>query len=409
MRTAATFAALFLAAGAGLLALNYALLDHTLHGSNAPQAVPSYPASVVITRAQAVLRNPAAPALDRAAAQADLALALQHPHRLLSGALLPVIGRSGVSGLQAARDHAFGQALSALLRQSVLILVPLALLAVVLGWLVAQRVLRPIRRLTATARQMSATNLYRRLHLTGPNDELKELGDTFDQMLFRLEEAFESQRRFIANASHELRTPLTIMRTELEVTLDNGRPGVAELRDMGEVVRAAVSRSERLVDGLLALAESERGLARTEDVDLAVLARSAVARADGKLTVTQELAPAPVVGTRVLLDRLLENLADNAVRHNHSGGWLSVRTAVQDGTAKLTMENSGPVITADEAASLFEPFRRLDHASATRGSGLGLSIVRAVARAHGGDATAMPLPAGGLRVTVALPADRAPC
>jgi signal transduction histidine kinase len=271
--------------------------------------------------------------------------------------------------------------------------------------------LRPVHRLTIAARELSAANLDQRLHLTGPRDELTELGDTFDQMLSRLEAAFQSQRRFIANASHELRTPLAIMRTELDVTLDKGQPGAGQLRSMGEVIRTAVTRSERLVDGLLALAESERGIEHAEPVDLASLVAPGLAlvadsaRAAG-IRLTTDLASAPVTGTRVLLERLAENLADNAVRHNQPGGWLTITTARHGDIAELRVENSGPRITLDQAATLFEPFRRLhpDRVNSARGSGLGLSIVRAVARAHDGDATATPMAAGGLRVTVALPA-----
>ena len=408
VRVATTFAALFAVAGIGLLALNYALLQHSLQVSYVTSAVPSYPASLIISRDKAVISNPQASALDKAAAQGQLALAERHPHARLTGALLPEIGSQ--SAIQAAQARAFDDAFSQLIRQSALILAPLALLAVALGWLVARRMLRPVRRLTAAARELSVANLHQRLHLNGPRDELKELGDTFDQMLSRLETAFESQRRFVANASHELRTPLTIMRTELEVTLDKGQATPGQLRAMGEVVRAAVSRSERLVDGLLTLAESERGIERAELIDLSDLAGPALSliggdALSGGIRLTTNLAPAPVRGTRVLLERLVENLADNAVRHNQPGGWLTVTTARHGDIAELTIQNSGLQITQDQAATVFEPFRRLhaDRVGSARGNGLGLSIVRAVARAHGGDATVTPITAGGLQVTVTLP------
>ena len=220
-----TFAALFVVAGAGLLALNYALLQHSLRASQVPMAVPSYPASAIISRDKALISNPQASALDKAAAQGQLALAERDPHARLAGALLPQIGTQ--SAIQAAQARTFDAVLSQLIRQSALVLAPLAVLAVTSGWLVARRMLGPVRRLTTAARQLSAANLHQRLHLTGPRDELKELGDTFDQMLARLEAAFQSQRHFIANASHELRTPLAIMRTELDVTLDKGQASPA--------------------------------------------------------------------------------------------------------------------------------------------------------------------------------------
>jgi signal transduction histidine kinase len=417
LRVALIFAVLFLAAGAGVLALNYAVLDHSLHTPRAVGAkVPSWSAWQVIRQDEAIIKGPG-PELDKAAARGQLALALLHPHARLIGSLLPAVNTKPAVNPQeqAAEARAYNDALHQLLRQSALILLPLALLAIALGWLVAAGMLRPLRRLTATARQLSASRLHQRLHLQGRNDELKELGGTFDAMLARLEAAFESQRRFVANASHELRTPLTIMRTELEVTLDKGQASPQDLRAMGEVVRTAVTRSERLVDGLLTLAESERGLARTEPVDLAelvppALSQVAAAARQADIQVTTTLAPAPVTGTRVLLERLIENLADNGVRHNRPRGWLTIRTAKYGDTSELTAENSGPHITPDEAASLFEPFRRLhaDRVGSARGSGLGLSIVQAAARAHGGDAAAAPLAEGGLRVTVRLPATPPP-
>jgi signal transduction histidine kinase len=408
-RVALTFALLFLIAGAALLTVNYVLLAHGLVGW-AGGPVPTYTASSITRYDQALINDPHTPALVVAAARGQLAFLLAHPaERFSDVGLLPTPSTS--LGPPSAQDHGYDPALSQLLRQSMLILVPFALLTVALGWLAAHRMLRPVRQLTATARQMSAANLSQRLELSGPDDELKELGDTFDQMLARLDTAFESQRRFVANASHELRTPLTIMRTEIDITLDGQPADTASLRAMGQVIRAAVARSERLVDGLLALAESERGLDRTERVDLAELVGPALDHVAGSareagIRTAATLHEAPVAGRRVLLERLVENLADNGIRHNRPGGWLAIVTASHAGTVSLVAESSGPPITADQAACLFEPFRRLhaDRVSSARGSGLGLSIVRAVARAHAGDATASPVAGGGLRVTVTLPA-----
>ena len=405
VRVALAFAALFLLAGASVLAVNYALFAHSLQDHMTP--VPTYPASYIARYDRALISNPLTPPLEVAAARGQLAFVLAHPAEQFGGGLLPL-----VTGSQSPQPD-INRALNQMLRQSTLILIPLALAAVALGWLVAQRMLRPVRKLTATARQLSAASLSQRLHLAGPDDELKELGDTFDQMLARLDTAFESQRRFVANASHELRTPLTIMRTELEVTLDGKRADNESLRAMGQVIRTAVTRSERLVDGLLALAESERGTDRTERVDLAEIAGPALdgvagAAHEAGIRTAATLQAAPVTGSRVLLERLVENLADNGIRHNRPAGWLAILTASDGGTVTLIVESSGPPITAEQAAALFEPFRRLhaDRVGSARGSGLGLSIVRAVARAHAGEATASPVAGGGLRVTVTLPAAR---
>ena len=407
-RVALTFALMFLITGAALLAVNYELLAHGVLGwAGAP--VPGYSASQYAEYDRALISNPQTPALIVAAARGQLAYLAAHPaQRFTDAGLLPSPGNMPRPPFpQSGYDPTLGQ----VLRQALLIFVPFALVTIALGWLAARRMLRPVRQLTATARRMSAANLSQRLQLAGPDDELKELGDTFDQMLARLDAAFESQRRFVANASHELRTPLTIMRTELDVTLDGEPADTASLQAMGQVIRGAVDRSERLVDGLLALAESERGLDQTEPLDLAELVGPTLGQVAGRaqekrIRTAATLQQAPVAGHRVLLERLVENLTDNAIRHNVAGGWLAILTARQGRTVALVVESSGPPITADQAAWLFEPFRRLhaDRVGSARGSGLGLSIVRAIARAHGGDATASPVPGGGLRVLVTLPA-----
>jgi signal transduction histidine kinase len=279
-----------------------------------------------------------------------------------------------------------------------------------LGWLVAGRVLRPLQRITATAKRLGEHTLHQRIALQGPDDELKELADTFDGMLARLDAAFDSQRRFAANASHELRTPLAISRTEVDVALADPHTTPAELRAMAERVRDATGRSERLIEGLLTLARSEQQLRVREPVDLAELAAGALEharRADGAagLHVVTRLGPAPVDGDPALLDRMVANLVENAVGHNRPGGWLEVATGTVEGRALVQVANGGPAIPADQVGTLFEPFRRLDGrvASPTRGAGLGLSIVRSVAGAHGGHAHARALPDGGLEVTVRLP------
>jgi signal transduction histidine kinase len=282
-------------------------------------------------------------------------------------------------------------------------------LSVLLGWAIAGRVLRPLQRITATAKRVSQDTLDERIDLAGPHDELKELADTFDGMLARLSAAFASQRRFVANASHELRTPLTVIRTELDVTLADPHATTAELRAMGETVRDATLETERLIQALLTLARSEAGVTRHDPVDLAECARIAVdqtgpdARARD-LAVRPVLEPAPVRGDRRLLERLVANLVENAVRHNVDGGAVEIRTASADGRSTVEVHNDGAIVPPDAVPSLLEPFQRLDRGARGDGVGLGLSIVRSVAEAHGGSVELRARPVGGLVVRVSLPA-----
>jgi signal transduction histidine kinase len=286
------------------------------------------------------------------------------------------------------------------------------------GWLLAGRALRPLQDITATARRVADRSLHERIALDGPDDEVKDLADTFDAMLERLDRAFDSQRRFVANASHELRTPLTINRTLIEVALDN--PQASEsLRQLGTNLLAVNQRHERLIDGLLTLASSEQRLADPTGVDLAEVARHATTEAHGAakaagVEVRTHLRPAPVTGDPVLLERLTQNLLDNAIRYNlPEHGEVTVATDTVDGHARLTVENTGPPVPPYEIPSLFEPFRRLPASerladaattSTSRGAGLGLSVVRSVAQAHGGDVHAFPREGGGLTVQVRLSA-----
>jgi signal transduction histidine kinase len=282
-------------------------------------------------------------------------------------------------------------------------------LSVLFGWAMAGRVLRPLQRITATAKRVSQDNLDERIALEGPRDELKELADTFDGMLERLSGAFASQRRFVANASHELRTPLTVIRTELDVTLADPHATNADLRAMGETVRDATLATERLIQALLTLARSEGGVTRRDPVDLADCARTAVAQAGAEasargLDMQASLETAPVRGDRRLLDRLVANLVENAVRHNVDGGTVEVRTASVAGRSTVEVRNDGPVVPAEAVASLLEPFQRLDRSARGDGVGLGLSIVRSVAEAHGGSVELRARPSGGLVARVSLPA-----
>jgi len=292
----------------------------------------------------------------------------------------------------------------------------LAIGSVGIGWVVAGRMLRPIHTITTAAQRFSDVNLHERIDLEGPADELKELADTFDAMLERLDRAFMSQQRFVADASHELRTPLAVIRTEVDVALADPHASADDLRSMGEVVREATERSQALVDGLLMLARTGSVAPPETPVDLADLSARVVDRlapeADAlELALDLSLGPAQVRGDRVLLERLVENLVENALTYNEHGGWISLSTGLEGDTVSLRVANSGRLVPPERVASLFERFRRLDdwdHQQGHRSFGLGLSIVDAVARAHGGSATAEAQPDGGLLVIVELPAAVSP-
>ena len=281
----------------------------------------------------------------------------------------------------------------------------------VVSWVLIGRALRPLSTLTTAARSLSESSLDQRIALSGPRDEVAVLADTFDEMTGRLQAAFEAERRFVANASHELRTPLAVIRTEIDVTLADPAAGVADLRRMGEVAREATERADALVGALLLLARTQaRGLSERRRIDLADLPATALAtvesdRADKGVQVAVHAEPAVVVGDRVLLERLVGNMVENAVRHNVSGGWIRIDTMSADDLAILTVAASGPEVDPTAAAQLFEPFRQGRDRTSRAGTGLGLSIVRAIAQAHGGIATATAIPGGGLQVRVALPAD----
>lgn len=279
--------------------------------------------------------------------------------------------------------------------------------AVVLGWLLAGRALRPLRQVTETANRVAGQSLHERIALDGPRDEVKELADTIDAMLERLDRSFGAQRRFVANAPHELRTPLAVNRTLLEVAL--GAPDVSEdLERLAPNLLATNERSERLIEGLLTLASAEYEVTERTAIDLADLASAAVeleqASADHRgLTMITDLQPAPVAGNPVLVEQLVVNLVQNAVRHSPPDADVIVRTGSRDGNSAVQVENPGPALREHEIEPLFEPFRRADGRTASSGVGLGLSIVRSVALAHGGHVAAQPRQGGGLLVRVELP------
>ena len=280
--------------------------------------------------------------------------------------------------------------------------------AVALGWLAAGRSLRPVRAITDAALRASELRLGQRLALSGPEDELKALGDTFDLMLDRLDAAFTSQQRFVANAAHELRTPLTAMRTAIDVTLSKPERTPAQLEEMAERVRRSVQRAEATIEALLTLATTEAGPATNEPIDLATAAEDAIDSLQGTirqrgLRVAAALDPAPTSGDRVLLERMIANLVENAVRHNEPGGWLAIETGQQNGSSVFEVANSGPEVTAVQLTTLFEPFARAQQrVNLDDGVGLGLSIADAIARAHDATIDAQPRPGGGLEMAVAL-------
>lgn len=312
--------------------------------------------------------------------------------------------------------HQQATTLHDLMLGSVTALAAMALVAILLGWMMAGRVLMPLRTMTAAARRISEDNLHQRLALPGPGDELKDLGDTIDGLLARLEDAFDAQRRFVANASHELRTPLTVERVMLETALADPDATAESLRTTCEELLATSHQQEQIIRALLTLARSQRGLEHYEHLDLALTAQGVLSQRAGQaeqrgLRVTASLAPAITLGDPQLAELLVSNLVDNALRHNVTNGCIEVTTGMRNGQCVVRVANSGPVIPPDGLDRLFQPFRRGGQERTARsgddGLGLGLSIVDAIAAAHGAVITGRAQPAGGLDVEVAFPPRRA--
>ncbi|MEV7803039.1 HAMP domain-containing sensor histidine kinase [Microbispora sp. NPDC088329] len=322
--------------------------------------------------------------------------------RLPDGDLLAQRVRTNVE--QGAAD-----VLSDVLRSTVIVMILVGAVAVVLGYLVADRALRPLDRVTETAQRLSESTLHERIALRGPQDEVKRLADTFDAMLDRLHRVFDAQRRFIANASHELRTPLAVNRTVLEVSLEE--PAASEdLKALARALLGTNARYERLIEGLLMLAQSEQEVTCRRPVDLRQVVRTVMEQIDlqprrGKVVVHEDLRPAVAQGDPLFLERCLFNLLENAIKYNVRDGEVWVRLREDEAGVSVTVENTGPLVPPYEVDDMFEPFRRLggDRVRSARGAGLGLSIVRAIAVAHGGTAEALARPEGGLAVTVRLP------
>jgi signal transduction histidine kinase len=329
---------------------------------------------------------------------------------------LPNAGSEGSRGRQGpnlqsgtAAAHSPGHEL---LIASALALAIMAIPAISVGWLMAGRYLRPLRTITAAARTVSATNLHERLNLAGPQDELKELGDTFDDLLGRLERSFQAQRQFAASAAHELRTPQATMRVWLDVALDKPGPLPRHIIDLGDRLRHELDHLDRLLDSLLVLARAQHG-AITDEATLPLddLVSSAVDALTSvisgrSLDVSQHGCPsAQVTGSKTLLARMIQNVVDNAVRHNSEGGWVRIRTETADANARLVVENGGPVLGEQDVRHLTEPFRRLgaERTGSGTGTGLGLSIVASIAEIHGGRLELRARQQGGLQVIVGLP------
>jgi signal transduction histidine kinase len=394
LRLTVLFAALFLASGAGLLGITYGLLSHANNGIITARIVSSGP----LDSSGAAGQVPGA-----------LAIAGAPPPGGLAG---PEQVEESVNSTRAREDDAlllyFGVALGIM-----------AVIAAALGWFVAGRALRPLRRITESARRISATNLNERLAIEGPDDDLRELADMIDGLFARLDASLHAQRQFVANASHELRTPLARAQTLLEVALRNPAASTGSLRAACERALAAGAEQGRLIEALLTLARGQRGLARRASLDLAAITRDVLAArgeqiAARKLTMKVTLAPGLLGGDTALVERAVANLADNALRHNVPGGTVWITAGCADGRAFLTVANTGPEIPPDAVDRLLLPFQRGSEAGdafrARRrsrpddGLGLGLSIVGAIATAHDADLTITPrLTGGGLSIRLVFP------
>ncbi|GII00514.1 sensor histidine kinase [Planobispora takensis] len=377
LRLTLLYSGLFLLAGALLIALIYFLVEYSPFPE--PPTAPAAPSAPAPAEPGATPPPAAPPAPDR------------------PDSAEPPAPAAGPDDRQAG-------SLRRLLVNSLIALAVMAFASMVLGWLMAGRVLRPLGEMTATVRRITADRLDRRLAASGPDDELKELADTFDELLDRLEAAFTAQRRFVANASHELRTPLTLQQAMAEVALADPEADTASLRAVLERLLAAGKHQERLIEALLTLARSQQGLHHRQSLDLAGITGQVLDRRGEEVRLTSALRPAPASGDRALLERLVVNLVDNASRHNVPGGWIKVETAVRSGRPTLRVANSGPVIPPDQVPALLEPFRRpaTGRKAVGDGLGLGLSIVAAIVGAHHGTLEVRPLPEGGLEVTVTL-------
>lgn len=400
LRLTALYGSLFLASGAGLLTITYFLVKHqytdnffitTAGKEKGAEVTIGVAHGPVLGSSSVIVSGPA-----RAAAT-------------LAGPT-PIEARAFAERTQSEAHQQSVAALHQLLIDSGIALAIMAVISIWLGWVIAGRALRPLRTIANAARDISASDLHQRLALDGPDDELRQLGNTFDGLLERLETAFGAQRQFVANASHELRTPLTLERTLVEVALADPDATEDTLREALKRVLAAGEQQERLIEALLTLSRSQRGLDQHERFDLAavtdeiLLSRGAAADKH-HLRIETALDPAIASGDPRLGERLIANLVDNAIRHNVDGGQIEIATGTTAGRAILSVANSGHVVPSTEVERLFEPFQRLANGrnGDDSGLGLGLSIVHAIADAHGAVITTRARPDGGLAIEVGFP------
>jgi signal transduction histidine kinase len=405
LRLTLLYGSCFLVAGAALLGITYALVAGHVVGSNAQLAIavraPDSPALGGTVRTA----TPNGVFFQRTSVTGPVVKrtlpAGVPPGFVATAKRLQTEARLGVADVRSSQ-------LNALLIESGIALAIMAVISVGLGWLLAGRALRPLVTMNARARQITEHNLHERLGVEARDDELGELAETFDGVLGRLQRAFDAQRRFVANASHELRTPITLERALVEVALADPDSSIDSLRACCERVLAAGEQQERLIEALLTLARSQAGVQATTEVDLATVAGELIAECQGSaVRIEAGLSPAIVRGDSALLERMLANLLDNAVAYNlSSGGWVRVSTRSDGSGPRLVVVNSGSIVPCERVGELLEPFRRLDgeRLNGSSGLGLGLSIVAAIASAHGGTVSVLARPEGGLEVEVSLPA-----
>jgi signal transduction histidine kinase len=412
VRLTAIYAGLFLASGAGLLAINYALVSGQLTSDYFAKISFNAGKEQVFIEHHSGFSGGLAVTAPVGGGSRGTIVGTTNPSpggspTTINGKALPKgIQLPSQTVLQAGAIASSNAAHGTLLIESGIALAIMALLAAALGWVMAGRALRPLRAIMATAREISASNLHRRLALTGPDDELRQLGRTFDALLERLETAFTAQRQFAANVSHELRTPLTYERALIEVALADPNASNERLRVVLDQVLASGEHQERLIEALLVLSRSQRGLDHFEPVDLAAVAAQTLEAVDANgLTVERSLAPALTDGDPRLIERLAANLLSNAVQHNQPTGRIDVTTRTTKDAAILRVTNSGPTIPPDDLNRLFEPFQRIDgtRTSTADGLGLGLSIVKAIADAHTATITTALPDHGGLSIEIAFP------